>query len=457
MSAMSMLHRLFNAAPKDKEKVVVPQVAVSSVETGQPHNPYSELLLLQHHSDIVRLLLKIDDRRFVSACDDNKAVIWEVQYGRKLSTLVGHSHPITSLLLLEPRVDAVDDYLLLTGSSDKQIKVWDVETGLCKLTLTQHASSVKCLVSMMDGELFCSGGEHVSVWNQTGTLLDTYYRKPEQEEDICLMIAIKNYRLVTAADKDLVVYSVISMVAKDGRDGKEIIKVRRLPSHREPIHSLVLISDSCFGSGSIDGTIILWTAHNLLPAKQFNTVSEYHGATRVFPYSVQHLFCVQERYLFAAIGTGFCVFDVWPGKERLLVRKLEAHYSKIIRLGFACEGLYLVTCSEDGSIRIWGRPPAGGDVAGEKELLALSPMERFTGMSEGELLRVNEENVWCPQLLGECLGHAGAVQSFLDFDHEGLASCGADGLVVVWKNTEMQKVRRNQAMQEILFNCDGIV
>ena len=66
------------------------------------------------------------------------------------------------------------------------------------------------------------------------------------------------------------------------------------PSFTWPLFSL---ADSCFGSGSIDGTIILWTAHNLLPAKQFNTVSEYHGATRGFPYSVQSLFCVQEVVL----------------------------------------------------------------------------------------------------------------------------------------------------------------
>jgi hypothetical protein len=58
--------------------------------------------------------------------------------------------------------------------------------------------------------------------------------------------------------------------------------------------SLTCVTDSCFGSGSIDGTIILWTAHNLLPAKQFNTVSKYQGVTKGFPYSVQSLFCVQE-------------------------------------------------------------------------------------------------------------------------------------------------------------------
>ncbi|XP_025076790.1 WD repeat-containing protein 41-like [Pomacea canaliculata] len=449
---MSVLQRFFNTVPKEKQAEGHTQVR--GLDFGQAYNPYNEVLLLQHHSDIIRLLLKIDNKRFVSAGDDNKAVIWDIQFGRKLATLVGHSHPITSLLLLQPRIDSVDDYYLLTGSSDKQIKVWDVSTGQCRRTLTQHASSVRCLVSLMDRELFCSGGEHISVWNQNGTLLNTYQRKPE-EEDIYLMIAISNYRLVTAADKDLVVYSVITGTSTDNEDRKEIIKIRRLPSHREAIHSLIVISDSCFSSGSIDGTIILWTSHNLIPARQFNTVSEYQGISKGFPFSVQSLFCVQERYLFAAIGSGFCVFDMGQGRERLLIRMLAAHHSKISHLGFACEGRYLVTCSEDGSIRIWGRPPLYGD-DDEKEHLPQSPMEQFTGMSMAELQNVGD-SLWSPHLLGECLGHASAVQSFLDYDHEGLVSCGADGLVIVWKNSEMQKVRRNQMVQDIILNYDAIV
>ena len=30
--------------------------------------------------------------------------------------------------------------------------------------------------------------------------------------------------------------------------------------------------------------------------------------------------------------------------------------------------------------------------------------------SDAELLHISEDNVWSPQLLGECLGHAGTVQ-----------------------------------------------
>ena len=49
-----------------------------------------------------------------------------------------------------------------------------------------------------------------------------------------------------------------------------------------------------------------------------------------------------QKYLFATIGSGFCVFDVSAGQEKLLVRKLAAHYSKILHIGFASDGWVVV-------------------------------------------------------------------------------------------------------------------
>ncbi|XP_046545336.1 WD repeat-containing protein 41-like [Haliotis rubra] len=455
---MSMLQRLWGSHPKEKEKPDEKQSAeVEEITDDQPHNPYSEILVLHQHTDIVRTLLKIDHKRCASAGDDGKVIIWDIQVGRKLQVLSGHSHRITCMLLLMPQRDSSDDWLLLTGSSDKQIRVWDIDTGTCRHVITEHNSSIKCLVTMGDGEIFCGGGEHLSVWRHDGKLLHMVHRK--DQEDISLMIVVKTDHIVTAADKQLVVYSVVNPMTGGEPDDKEISLVKKLPSHREAIHSLISISESCFASGSIDGTIILWTSQNFLPAKTFNTVSEYVGDKHLYPYSIQSMFCVQERYLFAAMGSGFCMFDVSVGKERVAVRKLAAHFSKILHIGLACDGAFLVTSSEDGSIRLWGRAPASEDYDSAHDYLnLLLPMERFTGLSGEQLKQVNfAEHILDVSLLGECVAHSGSVQTFVDFDHEGLVSCGTDGLVIVWKNAELQKVRRNQKVREILLSVDGIV
>ncbi len=41
------------------------KVEVEDVEANQPNNPYTEIQILSHHSDFVRLLTKIDETRLV--------------------------------------------------------------------------------------------------------------------------------------------------------------------------------------------------------------------------------------------------------------------------------------------------------------------------------------------------------------------------------------------------------
>ena len=56
-----------------------------------------------------------------------------------------------------------------------------------------------------------------------------------------------------------------------------------------------------FASGSIDGTIILWKTDNLLPFRYFNSITEdYQGKNKTFPYSVQHMACVESVSLFVS-------------------------------------------------------------------------------------------------------------------------------------------------------------
>lgn len=46
-----------------------------------------------------------------------------------------------------------------------------------------------------------------------------------------------------------------------------------------------------------------------------------------------------QRYLVAAIGSGFCVYDCETGQT--VLKKQHAHHSKINDLCFTCDGLVL--------------------------------------------------------------------------------------------------------------------
>ncbi|GAB1298451.1 WD repeat-containing protein 41 [Apodemus speciosus] len=55
------------------------KAALQTVGEGQGQNPYTELLVLKAHRDIVRFLVPLDDVRFASAGDDGIIVVWNAQ------------------------------------------------------------------------------------------------------------------------------------------------------------------------------------------------------------------------------------------------------------------------------------------------------------------------------------------------------------------------------------------
>jgi len=79
-------------------------------------NPINEIQFLEGHTDIARILLKIDDKRFCSGGDDGQIIVWDSDNSIALQILKGHTKPVTCLLLL-------DRNTLLSGSVDRSIKV----------------------------------------------------------------------------------------------------------------------------------------------------------------------------------------------------------------------------------------------------------------------------------------------------------------------------------------------
>ncbi|KAL3867130.1 hypothetical protein ACJMK2_044357 [Sinanodonta woodiana] len=445
---MSFFQRLLSGVyEKEKQSKEHLQVEVQTIEADQPFNPYTELHLLQNHTDIIRILLQIDNKRCVTAADDNKAIIWNIVLGYHLAVLSGHTHPITSIVLLPPRRN--NSVQLLTGSSDKQIRRWDVETGECLQVISTHGTSVRCLtlVDIGHNSMFCSGGHELCLWSTDGKLLDRFQVRSTEEADICFIIPITNDRIVTAADKQMVVYSIASADLDGGMEedeNKSISLVKKLPSHREVIRCIINIRDGYFASGSIDGTIILWKTETLLPDRYFNSKTEYQGPDKMYPYSIQCLMTVDERYILAAVGAGFSLFDSVTGN--LVLHKKVAHYSKILCLTFACEGMFLVTASEDGAIRLWGRKQVIQEAMQVDTLPERKPgiLGTFLNLRNEDTIDLNPEVEL--DLVGECLAHSGAVQVLMNIE-EGFMSGAADGLLIIWKSSQLQMVKRNRLIQ----------
>ena len=67
------------------------------------------------------------------------------------------------------------------------------------------------------------------------------------------------------------------------------------------------VLDESFVSASLDGEIIVWSSNALQPIKQFNEIREFEGDSHLYPFSVQHLFVLDQVLVFCHVQFQCCV------------------------------------------------------------------------------------------------------------------------------------------------------
>ena len=79
-----------------------------------------------------------DGKRAISASLDHTLKVWDLETGRELRTLAGHSASVLGVAV------TVDGKRAVSASEDKTLKVWDLETGLPLATFHCDASPWCC-------------------------------------------------------------------------------------------------------------------------------------------------------------------------------------------------------------------------------------------------------------------------------------------------------------------------
>jgi WD40 repeat protein len=243
-----------------------------------------------------------------------------------------------------------------------------------------------------------------------------------------------------------------------------------LEGHKESVQCLVKINEKMFASASIDGMVIIWDTNELKVIKKLNEpavpkpnsdkqkseeiqngyavrssnpstpVAETEISRCQMPH-VRHLALINNRYISVAIGKSIHVYDIDSG---LYVFKVEwAHDADIVSIISLHHGNVLVSSSEDSTIKIWntyGKFPIAPLSAkpSSKELASTNNSPR-----RNKRRSANKENNVHPALLGTLSLHTDAVHDLLPLSPYSFASCGADKLIMIWKDNRIEKRIRN--------------
>ncbi|NMG58848.1 WD40 repeat domain-containing protein, partial [Geitlerinema sp. P-1104] len=106
------------------------------LETGR------ELATLTGHSWWVNAVaIAPDGKRAVSASRDKTLKLWDLETGRELATLRGHRSEVNAVAI------APDGKRAVSASDDKTLKLWDLETGNVSATFTGDSAMCSCAIT----------------------------------------------------------------------------------------------------------------------------------------------------------------------------------------------------------------------------------------------------------------------------------------------------------------------
>ncbi|KAG9266006.1 WD repeat-containing protein 41 [Astyanax mexicanus] len=437
----------------------VEKSAALCIREEQPKNCFTELQVLKGHFDIVRFLVQIDDFRFASAGDDGMVLVWNVQTGERLVELRGHTQQITAMISYTFIKGGKAHTALLTASSDRTLSLWDPDTGNRVQTVSDLQSSVKCLLVLNSVDLCLSGGNELCVWNRDFQLQckSVHHR----DTGISAMVELPKNCIAAAMDKEIVIFK-LSLSDPE----MSVFATRHLADHQDTIRTLISINDSLFASGSHNGELILWDtldwtiqAYELILWEEApgDGQSEIRmGQQKQTEMSIQHLTSDGELVV-AAVGSGLYVYNAVM-KMVVAYRKI-AHDSDVLHTMLLDNGL-VMSCSEDGSVRIWelqdlplAAEPASSGFFGMFGTFGRSG-KQAAGAPVKKLLDV--PGLRSLELIGDLIGHSGAVQMFLSFGERALVTCSADHLLIVWKDGERESQLRSLALFEKLEEMQGL-
>ncbi len=288
-----------------------------------------ELRILEGHSEAVYgVAVTPDGKRAVSASRDNTLKVWDLDSGHELRTLKGHSDSVNGVAVTPDGKRAV------SASLDYTLKVWDLDSGRELRTLEGHSRSVSGVAVTPDGKRAVSASRDntLKVWDlDSGHELRTLKGHSDSVNGVAVTPDGKR-AVSTSEDNTLKVWDLDS--------GRELLSLK---GHSDSVSDVAVTPDGKRAvSASWDKTLKVWDLDSGRELRTLEGHSEAVNGVAVTPDG--------KRAVSASWDNTLEVWDLDPGRE---LRTLEGHSEAVDGVAVTPDGERAVSASRDNTLKVW--------------------------------------------------------------------------------------------------------
>lgn len=227
---------------------------------------------------------------------------------------------------------------VLTCSRDNTVKCWEVATGFCTRTFSGHSDWVKTLSISLDGELLASGGsdQNIIVWKvSNGQQVHTLRGHEHVIETLSFGKKPITLSVTAAVLQSTSSSSSSSSTSTTAPDAADAL-----------IESVASSADtfSYLASGSRDKTIRLWDPLKAQLLMTFSAHENWVRSVLIHPSGKYIISCSDDKSI--------RIMDI---KEKRCMRTIpDAHAHFVTSLALSAKHPILISGSVDKNVNVWG-------------------------------------------------------------------------------------------------------
>lgn len=133
------------------------QITLTLASSPPTSNSSTSSNAAQNVSEIVSLSVSPDGRYVASASNSNFIHVWDIETGRLIQTLSGHSSVVTDVAF------SPDGQVLASSSEDQTVKTWNWVEGRMHCTLSEQTGPIQSIAFTDGGDTLISGSDDGTV------------------------------------------------------------------------------------------------------------------------------------------------------------------------------------------------------------------------------------------------------------------------------------------------------
>ncbi len=295
-----------------------------------------------------------DWTRLAASVGDNIVHVWDVETGREIAALEGHTDQVISTAF------SPDGTRLVTASRDKTARVWNLASGREMATLKGHQDWVISAQFCGDGARVVTGSRDgtARLWDATSGREIGVLRSGIESLNWSLPLGPEAYVVVSPDGRRVLTVSNDKIARVwDAASGRQVAELK---GHQEEIGSAAFSSDGTLVvTSSLDLTARVWDAASGRELVALHTQAgefEFHGVV----ISPNRRRIVTVAYAFGAATAR--LWDATSGREIATLRGQDAEsatapdksrHNEVYFAAFSPDGARIVTASSDGTARVW--------------------------------------------------------------------------------------------------------